>query len=155
MMRGCYRGCPKVKKSPIFDSHLRCSAPTSPHAVYEMVLGGSLERSRSQLCLVCRVCWHSSNNQCTIAGKRSKCRPEKTFRARKTVENRQKSHVRLWFTGYWTSADKPDITDAAVTAIFPVIPIAPTHIPFVCGVGRAPFFEFFYIFSIEFDFHQR
>ena len=91
-MRGCYRGCPKIKKSPIFDSHLRCSALTPPHAVYEMALGGSLDRSRSQLCLVCRVCWHSSNNQCTIAGNRSKVRLALNFGAQ-TVENRQKSHL--------------------------------------------------------------
>ena len=136
MMRGCYRGCPKVKKSPIFDSHLRCSAPTPPHAVYEMALGGSLERSRSQLCLVCRVCWHSSNNQCTIAGKRSK----RTFALNLEPGKPLKT---LWFTGHWTSTARPDIPDVAVTAIFPVISTALPHIPFVGalegGGRRAPF----------------
>jgi len=86
-------GAQKFKKMPILDSHLRCSALNPPHAVYEMALGGSLDRSRSQLYLVCRVCWHSSNNQCTMAGKRSKVRLALNFGARKTVENRQKSNL--------------------------------------------------------------
>ena len=141
MMRGCYRGCPKIKKSPILDSHLRCSALNPPQRYMRWRWGDRwIDRGHRSVWYVGFVGIPPTNSAPWLGRGQKSVWPSilEPGKPLKTAKNRI---YRLWFTGHWTSTARPDIPDVAVTAIFPVIPTALSHIPFGGGGRRAPFWK--------------